>query len=126
MAFQSFAALLGPPDAPILLPSLPTLFDLYMNKGEAVRKLAAPATKAILKLFPPESFRLAYKALEGILENGKWRPTTGVLDAIRTFVIGAEEVVVTELGMALPNVTAAMHGTKNEVCRMLIVQLNVR
>ena len=71
MVFQTFAALLGPPVAPILLPSLLTLFDLYMNKGEAVRKPAAAATKAILKLFPPESFWLAYKTLEGILENGK-------------------------------------------------------
>jgi len=126
MAFQSFAAVLGPPVAPILLSSLPTLFDLYMDKGEVVRQAAAAATKAILKLFPPESFRLVYKTLEGILESGKWRTKTGALDAMRTFVIGAEEVVATELGMVLPAVTAAMHDTKNEVCHMLIVQLNVR
>jgi len=46
MAFQSFAALLGPPVAPILLPSLPPLFGLYMNKGEAVRKPAAAEKKS--------------------------------------------------------------------------------
>jgi elongation factor 3 len=126
MAFQSFAAVLGPPAAPILLLSLPTLFDLYMDKGEVVRQAAAAAAKAILKLFPPESFRLVYKTLEGVLENGKWRTKTGALDAIRAFVIGAEEVVATELGMVLPAVTAAMHDTKNEVCHTLIAQLNVR
>jgi elongation factor 3 len=121
IAFQSFAAVLGPPAAPILLLSLPTLFDLYMDKGEVVRQAAAAATKAILKLFPPESFRLVYKTLEGVLENGKWRTKAGALDAMRTFVTGAEEAVATELGMTLPAVTAAMHDTKNEVCHMLIV-----
>jgi elongation factor 3 len=50
MAFHSFAAVLGPPASPILLPSLPTLFDLYMDKGEVVRQAAAMATKTILKL----------------------------------------------------------------------------
>ena len=126
IAFRSFAAVLGPPVAPVLLPSLPILFDLYMDKGEVVRQAAAAATKAILKLFPPVSSRLVYKALEGVLENGKWRTKTGALDAMRTFVIGAEEAVAIELGMILPAVTAAMHDTKNEVCHTLIVQSNVR
>jgi elongation factor 3 len=97
-----------------------------MDKGEVVRQAAAAATKAILKLFPPESFRLVYKTLEGVLESGKWRTKTGALDAMRMFVIGAEEAVATELGMILPAVTAAMHDTKNEVCHVLIVQLDVR
>jgi elongation factor 3 len=128
MAFQSFAAVLGPSVAPVLQSSLPILFDLYMDKGEVVRQAAATATKAILKLFPPESSRLVYKTLEAILENGKWRTKTGALDAMRSFVIGAEEAVATELGMILPAVTAAMHDTKNEVCQShtLIVQSNVR
>jgi elongation factor 3 len=126
IAFQSFAAVLGPPAAPVLLPSLPTLFDLYMDKGEVVRQGAAAATKAILKLFPPESTRLVFKALEGVIENGKWRTKAGALDAMRTFVNSAEEAVATELATILPAVTAAMHDTKNEVCHKLIVQSNVR
>jgi elongation factor 3 len=126
MAFQSFAAVLGPPAAPVLLPSLPTLFDLYMDKGEVVRQAAAAATKAILKLFPPESTRLVFKTLEGVIENGKWRTKVGALDAMRTFVIGAEGAVATELATALPAVTAAMHDTKNEVCSTSIIQSNVR
>ncbi|KAH9058805.1 P-loop containing nucleoside triphosphate hydrolase protein [Lactarius vividus] len=115
MAFQSFAAVLGPPAAPVLLPSLPILFDLYMDKGEVVRQAAAGATKAILKLFPPESTHLVFKTLEGIIENGKWRTKAAALDAMRTFVSGAEEAVATELAAILPPVTAAMHDTKNEV-----------
>jgi elongation factor 3 len=126
MAFQSFAAVLGPPAAPILLQSLPTLFDLYMDKGEVVRQAAAAATKAILKLFPPESTRLVFKALECVIENGKWRTKVGALDAMRTFVIGAEEAVAIELAATLPAVTAAMHDTKNEVCGTSIIQSNVR
>ena len=126
IAFQSFAAVLGSSAAPVLLPSLPTLFDLYMDKGEVVRQAAAAATKAILKLFPPESTRLVFKTLEGVIENGKWRAKAGALDAMRMFVNRAEEAVATELATILPAVTAAMHDTKNEVCRMLIVQSNVR
>ena len=126
IAFQSIAAVLGPPAAPVLLPSLPTLFDLYMDKGEVVRQAAAAATKAILKLFPPESTRLVFKTLEGVIENGKWRTKAGALDAMRTFVNRAEEAVATELATILPVVTAAMHDTKNEVCHALIVQSNVR
>ncbi|KAI0001287.1 P-loop containing nucleoside triphosphate hydrolase protein [Russula compacta] len=115
IAFQSFAAVLGPPAAPVLLPSLPTLFDLYMDKGEVVRQAAAAATKAIMKLFPPESTRLVFKTLAGVIENGKWRAKAGALDAMRTFIIGAEGTVATELATILPAVTAAMHDTKNEV-----------
>jgi elongation factor 3 len=126
MAFQSFAAVLGPPAAPIFLPSLPTLFDLYMDKGEVVRQAAAAATKAILKLFPPESTRLVFKTLESVIDNGKWRTKVGALDAMRTFVIGAEEAVAIELAATLPAVTAAMHDTKNEVCGTSIIQSNVR
>jgi elongation factor 3 len=126
MAFQSFAAVLGPPVAPVLLSSLPTLFDLYMDKGEVVRQAATGATKAILKLFPPESSRLVFKTLEGVIENGKWRAKAGALDAMRTFVSGAEEAVATELAAILPPVTAAMHDTKNEVRRTPIIQSNVR
>jgi len=126
IAFQSFAAVLGSPAAPVLLSSLPTLFDLYMDKGEVVRQAAAVATKAILKLFPPESTRFVFKMLEGVIENGKWRAKAGALDAMRTFVNGAEEAVATELATILPAVTAAMHDTKNEVCHILIVQSNVR
>ena len=74
MAFQSFSAVLGPPVAPVLMSSLPTLFDLYMDKGEVVRQAAAGATKSILKLFPPESTRIVFKTLEGVIEKaGKLR-----------------------------------------------------
>ena len=34
LAFQSLAHVLGASCAPILLPSLPILYDLYMDKGE--------------------------------------------------------------------------------------------
>jgi len=80
MAFQSIAAVLGPPVAPVLMSSLPTLFDLYMDKGEVVRQAAAGATKTILKLFPPESARLVFKTLEGVIENGKWRTKAACCD----------------------------------------------
>ncbi|KAH9485192.1 mRNA export factor elf1 [Psilocybe cubensis] len=115
IAFQSLATILGAPIAPLLLPSLPVIFDLYMDKGEVVRAAAAAATKAILKLFPPEATRTVFRQLESILENGKWRTKVGVLESFKTFVTSARDAVAAELGVTLPKVESAMHDTKAEV-----------
>ncbi|KAF8895686.1 P-loop containing nucleoside triphosphate hydrolase protein [Gymnopilus junonius] len=115
IAFQSFVSILGAPYAPLIMPSLPVLFDLYMDKGEVVRTAASAATKAILKLFPPESTRIVFRQLESILENGKWRTKVGVLESFKPFVTSARDEVAAELGRTLPKVEAAMHDTKQEV-----------
>jgi elongation factor 3 len=86
-----------------------------MDKGEVVRIAASSAVKAILKLFPPESTRIVFKNLEGILANGKWRTKVGVLDALKSFANTARDEVANELGDVLPKVEAAMHDTKQEV-----------
>lgn len=114
IAFQSLATILGAPVAPLLLPSLPVIFDLYMDKGDVVRAAAFSAIKSILKLFPPESIRILFRHLECILEAGKWRVKVGVLDAFRSFVTSARDAVAAELGTVLPKVEAAMHDTKQE------------
>ncbi|GBE81096.1 mRNA export factor elf1 [Sparassis crispa] len=115
VAFHSLCTVLGAPVAPLLLPSLPILFDLYMDKGDVVRAAAATATKSLLKLFPPESTRIVFRHLEDILNNGKWRTKVGVLDAMKGFVNSARDAVANELGATLPKVEAAMHDTKSEV-----------
>jgi elongation factor 3 len=115
IAFRSLANILGDPIAPILLPSLPVLFELYMDKGEVVRSAAAAAVKAILKLFPPESTRVVFRCLEHILATGKWRTKVGVLDALKSFAISARDAVAVELRDLLPKVEIAMHDTKQEV-----------
>jgi elongation factor 3 len=114
VAFHSLAKILGPQIAPLLLPSLPILFDLYMDKGEVVRIAATAAVKSILKLLPPESTRIVFRNLEEILDKGKWRTKVGVLDALKSFVNVARDAVATELGNVLPKVEAAMHDTKQE------------
>jgi len=114
IAFQSLATILGAPVAPLLLPSLPVIFDLYMDKGDVVRAAAFSAVKSILKLFPPESIRILFRHLERILEAGKWRVKVGVLDAFKSFVTSARDAVAAELGTVLPKVEAAMHDTKQE------------
>lgn len=86
-----------------------------MDKGEVVRAAATSAVKAILKPFPPESVRVVFRALETILEAGKWRTKIGVLDSLRSFVAPAGDAVALELGNILPKVEAAMHDTKQEV-----------
>ncbi|KAJ7902017.1 P-loop containing nucleoside triphosphate hydrolase protein [Mycena olivaceomarginata] len=94
IAFQSLANILGAPVAPLLLPSLPVLFELYMDKGDVVRIAASTAT---------------------ILDDGKWRTKVGVLDAFRSFVAPAKDAVAAELVAVLPKIEGAMHDTKQEV-----------
>jgi elongation factor 3 len=125
IAFQSLANILGAPVVPLLLPSLPVLFELYMDKGDVVRIAAAAAVKAILKLFPPEATRVVFRALENILDNGKWRTKIGVLDAFRSFVVPAKDAVAAELVAVLPKIEGAMHDTKQEVCPFTAVLLPV-
>ncbi|KAG6830458.1 hypothetical protein H0H92_000611 [Tricholoma furcatifolium] len=115
IAFNSLATILGAPIAPLLLPSLSILFELYMDKGDVVRAAASSAVKAILKVFPPESTRIVFDTLVDILEAGKWRTKVGVLDALKTFVSPARDAVAAELGTLLPKVEHAMHDTKQEV-----------
>lgn len=115
ICYNSLASILGAPVAPILLGSLSTLFDLYMDKGDVVRIAAAGAVKTTLKLFPPESTRIVFRTLESILENGKWRSKVGVLESFKLFVASARDYVAAELGNVLPKVEAAMHDTKQEV-----------
>lgn len=86
-----------------------------MDKGEVVRNAAAVSTKAILKLFPPEATGTVFRALEDILDNGKWRSKVGVLDAMKTFVTHAREAVANQLAVTIPKVEVAMHDTKAEV-----------
>lgn len=86
-----------------------------MDKGDVVRDAATVATKAILKLFPPESVRVVFKTLEDILETGKWRTKVGALDAMKNFVNSARDAVAAEIGSILPKVEGAMHDTKSEV-----------
>ena len=115
ICYNSLATILGAAVAPIMLPSLSILFDLYMDKGDVVRTAASSAVKTILKLFPPESTRIVFRTLESILENGKWRSKVGVLESFKLFVTSARDYVALELGNLLPKVEAAMHNTKQEV-----------
>ncbi|KAI0780034.1 P-loop containing nucleoside triphosphate hydrolase protein [Fomes fomentarius] len=115
IAFQSLASILGASAAPLLLPSLSVLFDLYMDKGDVVRIAATSATKSILKLFPPEATRPVFRTLENILDKGKWRTKVGALDAFKSFVNTSKDAVANELGTTIPKVEAAMHDTKAEV-----------
>ncbi|KAF7315452.1 hypothetical protein MIND_00060100 [Mycena indigotica] len=114
IAFQSLANILGATAAPMLLPSLSVIFELYMDKGDVVRVAASAAVKAILKLFPPEATRVVFRELENILANGKWKTKVGVLDAFRSFATTAKDAVGAELATILPKIEAAMHDTKQE------------
>ena len=86
-----------------------------MDKGDVVRIAATSAVKAILKLLPLEATAIAFRALEPIVESGKWKTKVGGLDALRGFVPSAKDAVAAELAQVLPKVERAMHDTKSEV-----------
>jgi elongation factor 3 len=115
VGLHSLASVVGAPAAPLLLQSLPHLYDLYMDKGEVVRNASMEAVKAILKLYPPESTGLVFRTLEGVVEKGKWKAKVGALDSLKMFVKTARENVANELGSTLPKVELALHDTKQEV-----------
>lgn len=115
MAFQALATILGAPIAPLLIPSIPIIFELYADKGDVVRQAATTAIKSILKLFPPEATRIVFHHLEDILDKGKWQSKVGALDGMKSFVTSAKDQVANELGEVLPTVEKSMHDTKKEV-----------
>jgi elongation factor 3 len=115
MGFQSLATILGASVMPVLLPSLPTLFELYMDKGDVVRESATAATRAILKNTPPEAISTVFRTLETCLAAGKWRAKVGILDAMKTFSTKYKDQVAEELGAVIPIVENCMHDTKAEV-----------
>jgi elongation factor 3 len=115
MGFQSLATVLGASIMPVLLPSLPTLFELYMDKGDVVREAATAATRAILKNTPPEAISTVFRTLETCLAAGKWRAKVGILDAMKTFPTKYKDQVAEELGTTIPIVENCMHDTKAEV-----------
>ena len=100
---------------PVLLPSLPILFELYMDKGDVVREAATAATRTILKNTPPEAISTVFRTLETCLAAGKWRAKVGILDAMKTFSTKYKEQVAEELGTTIPIVENCMHDTKAEV-----------
>ncbi|KAG9053036.1 hypothetical protein FS842_008881 [Serendipita sp. 407] len=116
MGLQALATVLGTPAAPILVQSLPTLFELYMDKGDVVREAATAAVRAILKTFPPEGLGFILTRLETALDQTKqWKSKVGILDAIRTLSNQNKELIGEYLGTTLPHIEHAMHDTKAEV-----------
>ncbi|CAE6526249.1 unnamed protein product [Rhizoctonia solani] len=109
---------------PILLASLPVLFELYSDKGDVVRLAATSAVRAILALFPPEATRSVLRELLAVVSGeggGKWKTKAGALDSVRRWVeekskrTERAEYIAAELGEILPTVENAMHDTKSEV-----------
>ncbi|CAG8599524.1 6485_t:CDS:1, partial [Acaulospora colombiana] len=116
MGLQALATTLGIPAGPLLLPSLGTLFDQYMDKGDVVREAATAAVKSTLKIFPPEALGLVLRHLEAALKQTKqWKSKVGILDAIKTLTNQNKDQIGEELGNTLPHIEQAMHDTKAEV-----------
>jgi elongation factor 3 len=119
---------LGPAALPLLLSSLPDLFELQSDKGEVVRAAAGTAIKSLISLTPVEAIEPVMQILSANLKTmSKWMGKVGCLKAMSILVEGKgeeeKEEIANMLGVLLPLVEGAMHDTKKEVC---ISQLHFR
>lgn len=121
IGLNSLATVLGPVVLPQLLPSLPTLIQLFDEKDEKMRTAAQGALKAIVGLTPVEAFGPVLDVLLGELKGStKWQGKLGCLKEVERFVTlraqeGKEELA-SLLGTVLPPIEMTMHDTKSEVC----------
>ncbi len=101
----------------LLLPLVPTLLGVLMDKTQSIRTAAQSAVNSIVKLAAPEGMRQILAMLQEVLnENKGWRTKVGTLKAMEAAVRpGSEEWVALELSHIIPAVEAAMHDTKTEV-----------
>lgn len=109
---------LGAGSEPMLLPLLPALLNLLMDKTPTIRTTAQAGVTAVCKLVAPEATRQALDVLKRVLDDSKgWRTRVGALKAIEQIATreGSEEWVALELGDSIPVIERAMHDTKSEV-----------
>jgi elongation factor 3 len=114
-AFEAMATFLGPPVAPILLPHLLSIVDLYPEKGNVDPKISTAVPQKIIKLVPAEGTRSLLGALVVVLGDGKWKNKVKALHLIRTWATKYKDHVALCLGDVMPQVEGAMHDTKSEV-----------
>lgn len=111
---------------PWLLPqTLPTLLELYADKGDVVQEAAQSAVGQLFVLSPPESVPELLKVLYATLESSasKWQSKVGALKLIGKLSDSCSEQIGEQLPHLIPYLTNAMHETKAEVSRRRLIML---
>lgn len=108
---------LGEGSEGLLLPTLPDLLNILMDKTQSTRSSAQTGVNTVVKSAAPEGTRQVMDVLKNVLEESKgWRSKVGAMKALENVVrSGNEEWVAEELGGILPVVEHNMHDTKSEV-----------
>ncbi|KAF9929714.1 hypothetical protein FBU30_001282 [Linnemannia zychae] len=113
----AFADEIKEPSIPFLLPMLPTILDLYADKGPVVQDAAARAAEAIMAQMPSQATPIVLPIiLQNITGMGKkWQTKVGALQLL-TDLSNASPI---QVGIALPElipiVKDCLSDTKKEV-----------
>lgn len=102
---------------PWLLDTLPSLLELYADKGEVVREAATSAVNSLFSLAPPEATPNLLELIYNFLgdSSAKWQGKVGALKLLGRLSEAASEQVAEQLVELIPHLTSAMHETKAEV-----------
>ncbi|PWN50647.1 putative mrna export factor elf1 [Violaceomyces palustris] len=105
-----------------LIDTLPTILELYTDKGEVVRSAAESAASSLLGIVPSEAAPELLDVLYQVIDSGsaKWQAKVGALKLMSRLSGSASEQVGDQLVELIPHVTNAMHETKAEVSKQAI------
>lgn len=104
---------------PWLLHVLPSILELYADKGDVVRQAAETAASSLLSLVPPEAAPEFLNVLYEVLgsSSAKWQAKVGALKLLGRLSASASEQIGDELVELIPYLTKAMHETKAEISK---------
>ncbi|KAG0066776.1 hypothetical protein BGZ89_006908 [Linnemannia elongata] len=105
------------PSVPFLLPMLPTILDLYADKGPVVQDAAARAAEAIMALMPSQGAPIVLPILiQNITGMGKkWQTKVGALQLLADLSNASPIQVGIALPEIIPIVKDCLSDTKKEV-----------
>ncbi|KAG9048951.1 hypothetical protein FS837_011594 [Tulasnella sp. UAMH 9824] len=124
VGYNSLVTVLGPAVLPALLPTLPTLIDMYGDGDNTVANSAKKAVEAITSLVPVEAIpQLAILLINELKAIGKWQAKIGCLKELARLVDlkgqeGKDELAAI-LASLLPDVSAEAVATATSLCSTL-------
>ncbi|KAF9169641.1 hypothetical protein BGX21_008168 [Mortierella sp. AD011] len=113
----ALADVIGRPSEPYLVPMLPTILDLYADKGPVVQDAAARAAEAIMAIMPSQSAPIVMPILlQSISGPGKkWQTKVGALQLLADLSNASPIQVGIALPEIIPIVKDSLSDTKSEV-----------
>lgn len=113
----ALADVLGRPSEPFLLPLLPSILDLYADKGPVVQDAASRAALAIMAVMPSQSTPTVLPVLfQSIAGPGKkWQTKVGALQLLADLSNASPIQVGIALPEIIPIVKDCLSDTKKEV-----------